>query len=72
KGRNPFKDLRVRRAVYQAIDIDAIVSKVLRGQATATGSHFSRLVDGSVAELDRRLPYDPKAARVLLKEAGYP
>ena len=72
KGRNPFKDLRVRRAVYQAIDIDAIVSKVLRGQATATGSHFSRLVDGSVAELDRRLPYDPKAARALLKEAGYP
>jgi peptide/nickel transport system substrate-binding protein len=72
KGRNPFKDLRVRRAVYQAIDIDAIVSKVLRGQATATGSHFSRLVDGSVAELDRRLPYDPKTARALLKEAGYP
>jgi len=72
KGRNPFKDLRVRRAVYQAIDIDAIVSKVLRGQATATGSYFSRLVDGSVAELDHRLPYDPKAARALLKEAGYP
>ena len=72
KGRNPFKDLRVRRAVYQAIDIDAIVSKVLRGQATATGSHFSRLVDGSLPELDRRLAYDPKAARALLKEAGYP
>jgi peptide/nickel transport system substrate-binding protein len=72
KGRNPFKDLRVRRAVYQAIDIDVIVSKVLRGQATATGSHFSRLVDGSLPELDRRLAYDPKAARALLKEAGYP
>ncbi|TMG81026.1 MAG: ABC transporter substrate-binding protein, partial [Betaproteobacteria bacterium] len=72
KGRNPFKDLRVRRAVYQAIDIDAIVSKVLRGQAKATGSYFSRLVDGSLPELDRRLPYDPKAARALLKEAGYP
>jgi peptide/nickel transport system substrate-binding protein len=72
KGRNPFKDLRVRRAVYQAIDIDAIVSKVLRGQATATGSHFSRLVDGWLPELDRRLAYDPKAARALLKEAGYP
>lgn len=71
KGRNPFKDLRVRRAVYQAIDIDAIVSKVLRGQATATGAYFSRLVDGYVPELDRRLPYDPSAARALLKEAGY-
>ena len=72
KGRNPFKDLRVRRAVYQAIDIDAIVSKVLRGQATATGSYLSPLVEGSLKELDRRLPYDPAAARKLLKEAGYP
>jgi peptide/nickel transport system substrate-binding protein len=72
KGRNPFKDLRVRRAVYQAIDINVIVSKVLRGQATGTGSYFSRLVDGSLPEFDRRLAYDPKAARALLKEAGYP
>ena len=71
KARNPFKDLRVRRAVYQAIDIDAIVAKVLRGQARATGSYLSRLVDGSPPELDRRLPYDPKAARALLKEAGF-
>jgi len=71
KGRNPFKDYRVRRAVYQAIDIDAIVSKVLRGQATATGSYLSTLVDGSPKELDRRLPYDPAAARTLLREAGY-
>jgi peptide/nickel transport system substrate-binding protein len=29
------------------------------------------LVDGYVPELDRRLPYDPSAARALLKEAGY-
>jgi len=72
KRRNPFKDIRVRRAVYQAIDIDVIVAKVLRGQATATGSYVSRLLDGYVSELDRRLPYDPAAARALLKEAGYP
>jgi len=71
KGRNPYKDLRVRRAVYQAIDIDAIVAKVLRGQATATGSYQSRLLDGYVPDLERRLPYDPAAARALLKEAGY-
>jgi peptide/nickel transport system substrate-binding protein len=71
KGKNPFKDLRVRRAIYQAIDVDAIVAKVLRGQATPTGSHLSRLVDGYVPALDKRLPYDPAAARALLKEAGY-
>jgi peptide/nickel transport system substrate-binding protein len=72
KGRNPFKDLRVRRALYHAIDIDSIVAKVLRGQAKPTGSHVSALVDGYLPELDRRLAYDPAAARTLLKEAGYP
>lgn len=72
RGRNPFKDLRVRKAVYQAIDIDSIAAKVLRGQATPTGSFVSALVDGHLPELDRRPPYDPAAARALLKEAGYP
>jgi len=71
KGRNPFKDIRVRRAVYHAIDIDSIIAKVLRGQATPTGSHVSPLVDGYLPELDKRLGYDPTAARALLKEAGY-
>jgi peptide/nickel transport system substrate-binding protein len=72
KGRNPFKDLRVRKAVYHAIDIDSIVAKVLRGQATPTGSHVSALVDGYLPELDRRLRYDPAAARAALQDAGYP
>ena len=34
KGKNPFKDVRVRKAFYQAIDEDAINKKVMRGQAT--------------------------------------
>lgn len=72
KGRNPFRDVRVRRAIAHAIDVDLIVAKVLRGQATPTGSPVSRLVDGYRADLDRRLPYHPKAARALLAEAGYP
>jgi peptide/nickel transport system substrate-binding protein len=72
KGRNPFKDLRVRRAVYQAINVDLIAQKVLRGLAVPTGAWLSSRVDGSLAELDRRLPYDPVKARALLAEAGYP
>jgi len=71
KGRNPFKDVRVRKAFYHAIDVDTIVAKVLRGQATPTGSHVSKLVDGYVPGLDQRLPYDPAAARRLLAEAGF-
>ena len=31
KGKNPFKDIRVRQALYHAIDIDAIRSRIMRG-----------------------------------------
>ena len=72
KGRNPFKDLRVRQAFAHAIDTDAIIAKVLRGQGAPTGSFVSKLVDGYDPALDKRLAYDPAKARALLKEAGYP
>ena len=35
KGKNPFKDVRVRKALYQAIDIDAIARRTMRGLAHA-------------------------------------
>lgn len=72
KGRNPFKDRRVRAAVYHAINAPLIADKVLRGQAVPTGALLSSRVDGSPAELDVRLPYDPARAKALLAEAGYP
>jgi peptide/nickel transport system substrate-binding protein len=72
KDRNPFKDRRVREAVYRAIDVDLIVKQVLRGQATPTGAFLSTRVDGSPGGLDQRLPHDPARARALLREAGYP
>ncbi len=34
KGKNPFKDVRVREAFYKAIDIEAIKTRVMRGLAT--------------------------------------
>ena len=72
KGRNPFKDVRVRRAVYQAINADLITQKVLRGLAVPTGAFLSPRVDGSPADPDKRLPFDPAKSRALLAEAGYP
>lgn len=72
KGRNPFKDVRVRQAVAHALNVDLIIQKVLRGQATPSGTFLSPLVDGYQAELDRRIPYDPARARSLLAQAGYP
>jgi len=70
-GRNPFKDLRVRRAVLLAIDVELIARTVLRGEATPTGSHISPLVDGHLPEFEQRPPFDPAAARALLEQAGY-
>ena len=72
KDRNPFKDKRVRQAVAHALNIDLIIDKVLRGQATPTGSFISPLVDGHLPELDKRIPFDQAKARQLLKQAGYP
>jgi len=72
KDRNPFKDRRVRQAVYHALNVDLIVKKVLRGQGIPTGAYLSSRVDGVPPELDQRLPYDPKAAKTLLAQAGYP
>jgi hypothetical protein len=61
KGRNPFKDLRVRKAVYQAINVPLIIDKVLRGQAVPTGAFLSPLVDGSPAELEQAPALRPGA-----------
>ena len=72
KDRNPFKDRRVRRAVAHALNVELIVQKVLRGQGTPTGSFISPMVEGYLAELDKRLPHDPARSRALLTEAGYP
>jgi len=71
-GKNPFKDVRVRRAVYQAIDEEAIRTKVMRGMAAPTGTMVPEGVDGYDPSLRARLPYDPAASRRLLSEAGYP
>lgn len=73
KGRNPFQDVRVRRAVAMAVDNQAIVDGVMNGQAAATGLMISPAVRGFNPALNTRLaPYDPVGARALLREAGYP
>ena len=71
KGRNPFKDRRVRLAFYHAIDVDALRTKVMRGAAQPTGSiAFDPRTAGP--EIEARLAYDPAAARRLIAEAGFP
>jgi peptide/nickel transport system substrate-binding protein len=72
KGKNPFKDVRVRRALYQAIDIEAIKSKLMNGQSSPTGAVVpSPLGSFNDPEIEKRLPYDLAAARKLMADAGY-
>jgi peptide/nickel transport system substrate-binding protein len=72
KGKNPFKDIRVRQAFYQAIDIEAIKNKIMRGTSLPVALMVGPGVKGYDNSLDQRYPYDPAAAKKLLAEAGYP
>ncbi|RAR53707.1 UNVERIFIED_CONTAM: extracellular solute-binding protein (family 5) [Acidovorax defluvii] len=72
KGKNPLKDQRVRKALYQAIDIKAIQRVVLRGLAQPTGALVAHQVNGWTPKADVRYPFDATAAQKLLADAGYP
>ncbi|MEP7067613.1 MAG: ABC transporter substrate-binding protein [Usitatibacter sp.] len=70
---SPFRDVRVRRAIYQAIDTEAINRVVMRGLAVAAGIPLPNPEAAGVdpALNTRVVPYDLAAARRLLAEAGY-
>jgi peptide/nickel transport system substrate-binding protein len=72
RGANPFRDKRVREALYQAIDIEAIRNDVMAGLAMPTGITIPPGINGYAPELDQRLPHDPARAKALLAAAGYP
>jgi peptide/nickel transport system substrate-binding protein len=70
-GRNPLKDVRVRRALSMAIDRNAITSRVMEGAATPAGQFLPPGTFSHVPDV-RPTAYDPDGARRLLAEAGYP
>lgn len=72
KGKNPLKDLRVRKALYQAIDIDSLMRVTMRGLGQATGALIAPQVNGWQESIHKRMPYDVEGAKKLLADAGYP
>ncbi len=72
KGKNPFKDKRVRQAIYQGIDIESIQKTVMRGASKPTALMFGSGINGFADDQNKRLPYDPEGAKKLLADAGYP
>jgi peptide/nickel transport system substrate-binding protein len=72
KGKNPFKDKRVRQAFYQAIDMEGIKRTVMRGASNPSALMVGPGINGYSPELNKRLPFDMEASKKLLTEAGYP
>jgi len=72
KGKNPLKDVRVRRAFALAIDEPAITSRVMRGQGRPSWLMWGPGVKGYDEALDKRPAVDVAKAKALMAEAGYP
>jgi len=71
KGKNPFKDARVRAAFAHAIDLDAIKAKVMRGASTPSGLMLAPQINGYSKDMNNPYAYDPDKSKKLLAEAGY-
>lgn len=72
KGKNPFKDVRVRKAFLLAIDEDAIAKHIMLGFAHPSFLLWGPGVNGYDPKIDHRPAVNLPEARKLLAEAGYP
>jgi len=67
----PASDIRVRKAIYMAINEDEIIEKIMSGHAYP----IAQIADPPMIGYDssiKRLTYNPERAKSLLVEAGYP
>ena len=69
--RNPLKDPRVRRALSMAIDRNAIVARVMEGEAVPSGQLIPEFLFGATKNLKVE-KFDPDGAKKLMAEAGWP
>lgn len=70
-GKNPFMDVRVRQALSMAIDRKAIVKRIMDGVAEVAPQYVPKEMFGAIPNPEE-LPFDPKKAKQLLADAGYP
>lgn len=70
KPGSPVADIRVRKAMYMAINEDEIIEKIMRGHASPAAQIVDPATIGHNPALER-LRYNPEMAKKLLKEAGY-
>ncbi len=69
--RGPLKDVRVRRAIAQALDVPVLLQQLMAGRGRVAAGVIPPSMEG--ADTARRIiPYDSAAARKALADAGYP
>ena len=69
---SPLSNEKLRQAINYAVDREAILETVYRGQGVTTTQLFLEGPGtGFDAELDENFAYDPKRARELVEEAGF-
>ena len=71
KGKNPFKDIRVRQAMLQAIDVNAIYVSVMRKLSLPTMSLIAPQVRGYTKDVENRPRVDIVKAKKLMADAGF-
>lgn len=68
----PLNDVRVRQAIYYAVDVDEIIDFVCDGAGVATGtSMYPAYTKYFLPELTETYQQDLDKAKQLLKDAGY-
>lgn len=68
----PFQNLKVRQAIWYALDRKAIADALTNGQAEVASGWFPKNSIAYAPDLADAYPYDPDKAKQLLAEAGYP
>ncbi|BDQ38660.1 ABC transporter substrate-binding protein [Pseudodesulfovibrio nedwellii] len=71
KIKNPMKDVCVRKAISKAINREAIAARIMEGLAIPAAQMLPEGYEGTSKTLQPE-KYDPKGAKALLAEAGYP
>jgi peptide/nickel transport system substrate-binding protein len=67
---NPFKDIRVRKAIAHGINIKDVIEYVMEGSAYPATQIVSSYSPGFNPDI-KQAAYDPDTAKKLLAEAGY-